>query len=342
MKKIGQPVRLLERRKFLKQCASLAALSIPINIPAMEKQNMNSTKNFDVIIVGGSYAGLAAAMGLGRALRDVLIIDSGKPANRYTPESHNFLTHDGATPAGISAIARTQVGRYNSLKQINGTVSSIKKSGKEFHVDLDDGARYHAFNLIFATGIVDLLPGIPGMKECWGKSVLHCPYCHGYEVRNKRTGILGNGDYAFEFGALISNWTSDLTIYTNGASTLTREQMTILLAHRISVVESEIAELEHKDGQLQRIIFKDGHSTEVEALYTRPEFKQHCEIPVTLGCELTPDGYIKVDAGQRTTVPGIYACGDNVTRVRTVANAVAMGTTTAINLNKDMVMQSFH
>jgi thioredoxin reductase len=296
---------------------------------------------FDVIIIGGSYAGLAAGMGLGRALRRVLIIDNGQPANRYTPYSHNFLTHDGRSPAEISTIAKQQVDQYNSVKRIVGLAVNAERSGKEFIIGLADGSNYSATKLIFATGIVDIWPEMSGFGECWGKSVLHCPYCHGYEVKNTVTGILGNGDYAFEFGSLISNWTSQLTIYTNGPSTLTDEQLAKLLKHNINIVEDRIHSLQHTNGFLNGVTFANGGTTTFKALYTRLPFRQHTDLPKALGCELTEDGYIKVDAAQHTTTPGIYACGDNVTRVRTVANAVSMGTTTAITLNKDLVLESF-
>jgi len=296
---------------------------------------------FEVVIIGGSYAGLAAGMGLGRALRSVLIVDSGMPANRFTPQSHNFLTQDGSTPGEIASIAKLQVDEYKTVECVDGRVVSVERSGDQFHVTLDDGRRYQASKLIFATGITDIIPGIPGFAECWGKSVLHCPYCHGYEVRNVKTGILGNGDNAFEFGALISNWTSDLTIYTNGPSTLTKDQEAKLISHGIRVVEDEVELLKHTNGYLESVVFTNGGTAFLNVLYSRPAFTQHSDIPMSLGCEIGTDGYIKVDPGLRTTVPGVYACGDSVTRLRTVANAIAMGTTTAITLNRDMILESF-
>jgi thioredoxin reductase len=224
---------------------------------------------------------------------------------------------------------------------IDGQVVGAERSGKDFEVALHDGTRYHASNLIFATGIIDVFPEIPGFGECWGKSVLHCPYCHGYEVRNTPTGILGNGDYAFEFGSLISNWTPDLTVYTNGPSSLTRDQSTRLLSHNIRIVEDKIARLKNNDGYLDQIVFADDHAENIKAIYARPDFKQHGDLPMYLGCEITDEGYIRIDSGHRTTVPGIYACGDNVSRMRTVANAISMGTATAITLNRDIILQSF-
>lgn len=298
-------------------------------------------RRFEVIIIGGSFSGLAAAMGLGRALRSVLVIDSGLAANRYTPESHNFLTQDGQPPAEIALIAKQQVDLYKSIKRINGLAVKAERNGNEFSVVLEDGTTYIGMKLIFATGIVDVWPNVPGFGECWGKSVLHCPYCHGFEVKNTTTGILGNGEYAFDFATLISNWTSDLTIYTNGPSTLTDEQTSKVHSHNIRIVQDPVEFLKHNNGYVEEIAFANGGSAIVKTLYARPEFKQHCDLPQMLGCELTTDGYIQIDWTQRTTIPGVYACGDNVTRLRTIANAVSMGTATAITLNKDMIIESF-
>lgn len=329
------------RRAFLRQLGILTAAAIPPFPMEFKVKNESMKEKFDVMIVGGSYAGLSAAMALGRALRKVLLVDAGKPANRFTPYSHNFITHDGKRPHEIAALARQQVEQYPSVKPIAGSVVSAAKADQEFVVGLDSGAHYTVSKLIFATGIVDLMPDIPGFSDCWGKSVLHCPYCHGYEVRNEKTGIIGNGDYAFEFGSLISNWTRELTIFTNGSSTITAEQKAKLRHHNIPIVEDKIQALHHDRGYLKGIAFENGSSTAITALYTRPAFKQHSEVPMQLGCELTPEGYVKIDSAHRTTVAGVYACGDNVTRLRTVANAVAMGTTTGIMVNKDLILENF-
>jgi thioredoxin reductase len=318
----------------------LTSLALPWNY-LFKYSLMIPNKNFDVIIIGGSYSGLAAGMALGRALRNVLIIDSGKPCNRQTPHSHNFITHDGRKPAEIAALAREQVKKYSTVTFLNDLVIDSAKAGSDFEVKTAFGETVRAKKLIFATGIKDILPAIPGMADCWGISVLHCPYCHGYEVRNERTGILANGEAAFELASLISNWTRDLTIFTNGIAALTSAQSAALAKHRINIVQTHIEKLEHTNGYLQRMVFKDGTDHPLKALYIRAPFVQHSEIPQSLGCELTEDGYIRIDTMQRTSVPGVFACGDNTTRMRTVANAVAMGTTTGMMVNKEFVSETF-
>ena len=302
---------------------------------------MKDNQQFDVIIVGGSYSGLAAAMALGRALRKVLIIDSGKPCNRQTPHSHNFITQDGKTPKEISTLAKHQVEQYNTVQFFNGLATNGVKTNSGFEIHTESGKKFAARKLIFATGIKDLMQDIPGFAESWGISVLHCPYCHGYEVRNELTGILGNGNYGYEFSALISNWTKDLTLYSNGPSTLTTEQTTKLQQHNIAIVEDKVEKLQHQNGYLQQIIFKGGKSAPVKAIYIQTPFIQHSSIPQLLGCQLNDDGYIKVDPAQKTSVPGVFACGDNTTRLRTVANSVAMGTTAGMMVNKELIEEDF-
>ena len=300
-----------------------------------------NNKQFDVIIIGGSYSGLAAGMALGRALKHVLIIDSGKPCNAPTPHSHNFLTQDGKAPLEIATLAKKQVESYNTISFFDGLATNGFKTETGFEIQVASGETFRTGKLVFATGIRDLLPEIGGLAACWGISVLHCPYCHGYEVRNEKTGILGNGEPGFEFSKLISNWTNDLTLFTNGTSMLTAAQRKNLEEHHIEIVEKEVERLEHHNGYIQNIIFKDGTKSFIKALYAPTSFEQHCEIPKFMGCELTEEGYIKVDPFQETTVNGIFACGDNATRMRTVPNAVAMGTTAGMALSKKMIIDEF-
>lgn len=302
---------------------------------------MKQNNQYDVIIVGGSYAGLSAGMALGRALRNVLIIDSGNPCNKQTPHSHNFLTHDGKTPAEIAILARQQVAEYDTVHFLHALATTASKTENGFDIVLDNGQIFSAKKLVFASGVKDIMTDIPGFAECWGISVLHCPYCHGYEVKQQKTGILANGDTGFELSSLLSNWTNDLTLYTNGNSTINEAQEVKMQKHNINIVETEIEKLEHQKGYVQNLLFKTGKKAPLTALYTRLPFVQHSDIPKTLGCEITNDGYIKIDAAQRNSINGIYACGDNVSRMRTVANAVSMGTTTGLMVNKELIEESF-
>jgi thioredoxin reductase len=302
---------------------------------------MTQSTHFDVIIVGGSYAGLAAAMALGRALRNVLVIDGGKPCNKQTPYSHNFLTNDGKAPGEIASIAKQQVRMYTTVSFVNGFATAGKKINSGFEIKTQAGESFTSRKLIFATGIKDTMPLIPGFAESWGISVLHCPYCHGFEVRHEKTGIIANGDTAFELSSLISNWTKDLTLYTNGKSTLSELQKVKLQKHKIAIVEDEIDYFEHHNGHIQNIVFRDGAKAQTKAIYARLPFVQQSTIPQELGCVITGDGYIQIDQAQRTSINGVYACGDNTTRMRTVANAVSMGTTTGFMVNNELIEEEF-
>jgi len=299
------------------------------------------TAKLDAIIIGGSYSGLAAAMALGRALKNVLVIDGGRPCNAQTPHSHNFLTQDGVPPAEIARKAREQVKQYQSVRFVYGFAVSGKKVNGGFEIGLADGRIFTASKLIFATGITDIMPDIKGFAESWGISAIHCPYCHGYEVKHQKTGILGNGDQAFEFAKLISNWTDDLTIFTNGESAISDGQASILASRQIKIIEKPVVRLEQTDGLIENLVFADGSKFRLTALYSPRPFKQHCPIPEMLGCELTPEGYIKTDILQETSVAGVYASGDNCSRMRTVANAVATGTTAGMAASKSLILESF-
>ncbi|WP_276876992.1 NAD(P)/FAD-dependent oxidoreductase [Chryseobacterium joostei] len=298
-------------------------------------------KNFDVIIIGGSYAGLSAAMALGRSLRNVLIIDSGKPCNRQTPHSHNFITHDGNTPKEISSLARKDVEKYTTVQFHEGIATQILKNNNGFEVETLSNERFYAKKIVLASGVKDIMPNIPGFEECWGISVLHCPYCHGYEVRNEVTGILSNGDMAYDFSKLIFNMTKNLTLFTNEKSTLTQEQIEKLKQNKINLNEEEIDRIEHENGFIQKIIFKNGSSALLKALYAKRPFEQNFNITESLGCELTEQGFIKVDPMQKTTIPGVFACGDNVTMMRSVANAIAQGNFAGAVVNKELSEEEF-
>lgn len=315
-------------------------VSIPL-ILFVKLNHMEGNKGYEVIIIGGSYAGLSAAMALGRSLRNILIIDSDLPCNRQTPYSHNFITQDGEKPSVIAEKAKAQVLSYNSVKYINGLAVSGKRTKNGFKVTTKKGEVFNTKKLIFATGIKDVIPDIKGFAECWGISVVHCPYCHGYEIRNQKTGILANSDKAFHLASLVNNLTDNITVLTSGKANFNEEQLVKLIKHKIKIVEKEIFEIEHENGRIKKIIFKDGSKEDFNALYAVIPFIQHSDIPIDLGCELTEQGYIKVNDFQKTTIEGIYACGDNAAMMRSVANAVCSGNLTGAMVNKELIDEQF-
>ncbi|MGG5208572.1 NAD(P)/FAD-dependent oxidoreductase [Chryseobacterium sp. MIQD13] len=297
-------------------------------------------KNFDVIIIGGSYAGLSAGMSLGRSLRNTLIIDSGKPCNRQTPHSHNFITHDGKTPKEISDLARKQVEAYETVKFHEGSVVKLRNTNEGFEAETSDGEKFYAKKLVLASGVKDIMPAIPGFAECWGISVLHCPYCHGYEVKNEVTGILSDGDMGYDFSKLVYNLTKDLFLLSNGPSVLSKDQKDKLAQNNISLVEDEVEKIEHENGNIKKIVFKSGKEISLKALYAKIPFGQNINVS-DIGCELTEQGFIKVDFMQKTNIPGVFACGDNTTMMRSVASATAQGNFTGAVVNKELSEEKF-
>ncbi|MEP6260107.1 MAG: NAD(P)/FAD-dependent oxidoreductase [Gillisia sp.] len=302
---------------------------------------MTKIEDFDVIIIGGSYAGLSAALSLGRALRKTLVIDSGTPCNEQTPHSHNFLTRDGETPGELSGKAKKEVMQYPSVHFEEDRVVAASKNQDHFKIQTEEKKLYKAKKLIFATGLIDIIPEIAGFAECWGISILHCPYCHGFENKNVKTGVFANGQAAYDQAKFLSNWTKELTVFTDGKSTLTAAQTANLKDRNIPLEEKEIEGFEHNDGHITNIVFKDGSKEPLKALYATPEVKQQTELPEELGCEFTEHGRIEVDIFQKTNVEGVYAAGDNSSMGRSVAVAVAAGSVAGMLINKEIIEDEF-
>ena len=293
---------------------------------------------YEVIIIGGSYAGLSAAMSLGRALRSTLIIDGGNPCNRQAPASHNFITQDGRAPAAIAADARTQVLAYDTVQFVSDEVTDLTGSDGQFRIRTASGGRYGAKKILFATGLHDELPAIPGLSACWGISAIHCPYCHGYEVRGQATGVLMNTDHSLQMVQLIRNWTDSLTLFTNGPSRCPPEA---IAAAGARLIETPIRECRHEAGRLHSVVLEDGEVVDVAALYLHPHLSQKSALPARIGCAITENQTIRVDDFQMTTVTGVYAAGDCTTHMRSVAYATGGGNLAGAMINHALVMERF-
>lgn len=332
-------------RKEMIKLGGLALTVSALPFPLISFKNfdkMTDSKSFDVIIIGGSYAGLSAAMALGRSLRNVLIIDSELPCNRQTPHSHNFITQDGEKPGVIAEKAKAQVLKYSTVQfQKDFAISGKIIAGSGFVINTKLGSEFKAKKLIFATGIKDRMPDIKGFAECWGISVVHCPYCHGYEFCNQKTGIMANGKRAFHLTSLVNNLTNDIAILTTGSADFNAEQIEKLNKHNIKTIEAGITEIEHENGHIKNLIFNDGRKAVFNVLYAALPFTQHSDIPHSLGCELTEEGYIKVNSFQKTTIDGVFACGDNSAMMRSVANAVYAGNLTGAMVNHELTEEQF-
>lgn len=301
-------------------------------------------RSFDVVIVGGSFAGLSAAMSLARAMKTVMILDRGTPCNRFTPHSHNFITHDGKAPADIAEEARKDVRKYPTVYMERGEVDSISKEDEGFMVRFSaEGAsakeQFRAKKILLATGLEDILPPIEGFSDCWGKTILHCPYCHGYEYKNCTTAILGHDKRAFEQAKLIVNWAKGPFILSNGETQFTAEQQAVLGELGVKIHTGKIKRFVHKEGVLEKVVFEDGSVLILQVIYANPDFKQQSDLADRLGCKFTDRGYIEVDLFQKTSVRGVYAAGDNSTRGRSIAMAAAFGSLAGIMMSKELISQ---
>lgn len=302
----------------------------------MQKQEL-----YDVIIIGGSYAGLSAAMSLGRSLRKVLVIDSGNPCNKATPYAHNFITNDGLTPQQLHDKAKQQVLAYPTVHFIDSLATDVIPKENSFDVVTVNNQTFSSKKIVFATGVTDTIPHITGFEECWGTTILHCPYCHGYEAKGKKTAVIGNGDMGYELAKVINHWTDNLTLYTNGTSTLSPDEVLRLNNHNIMIVQNEINYFEQENGIIKAIYFKDTDPEYPEVIYTQLPFIQQCNIPEKLGLKMTEKGFIYISNHMETSMPGIFAAGDCLSLFRSVAHAVASGNKAGAIINKCLIDEEF-
>ncbi|QSR19558.1 NAD(P)/FAD-dependent oxidoreductase [Novosphingobium sp. KA1] len=293
----------------------------------------------DVIVIGGSFAGQSAAMQLARARMNVLLIDAGSPRNRFAEASHGFLGQDGRAPSAIMREAASQLMRYPTAQVLQGTAQDVSEEADRFIVQLADGAEYQAKRLVLATGVSDTLPSIPGMAERWGETVLHCPYCHGYEVRDHRLGIIATNPMSAHQAALIPDW-GPATYFTQGIHEPDPEQA-ILLGKRGVVIERvPVISLIGDAPGLDAVELADGRLIEVAAVFTAPKTRPSSAIAERLGC-LLEDGltgpFVKVDAWGATSVPGVYAAGDATSPMHNATVASASGVLAGIAAHQSLI-----
>lgn len=295
----------------------------------------------DVVIVGGSCAGLSAALILGRSLRDVVVIDDHKPCNRFSLASHGFLTRDGVLPADLVHTAREQLAPYTSVTLKDATALRIESTEGGFAVTCSDASRLEARRILLATGLRDDLPGLEGIERFWGQSVLHCPYCDGYEIRGKPVAVYGEEAEALHLTLLLRNLTPDVTLCIAPSWTPTLAQRERLARHGIRVVEQPVVAVDGDETHLQALRFAGGSTLRCDALFVRPKTSHRTTFASDLGCEIDERNVVRVDSRGRTSVPGVYAAGDLSSPNRSVALAVAQGAAAAYGLNADLADEDF-
>ena len=299
---------------------------------------------FDVVVVGGGAAGLSAALVLTRARRQVAVVDAGEPRNAPAAHMQGFLGSDGLPPADLLSAGREEVTGYGG-DLVRGRVTDIVPVGRTpsanvnrrwFDVTLGDGSTLRARRVLVTTGLRDEIPDLPGVRERWGRDLLHCPYCHGYEVRDQRLGVVWNGPMTPAYAQIVRQWSHDVVLLAPPA-TLTDQQRTELLARAIGVVESPVTGVEVIDDRLTGVALADGTTLQCDALFVPPRFTPHSDLLVQLGCDLDDEGWVVTGANGATSVPGVRVAG-NVSNPRAqVISAAGEGSGVAIAINADLV-----
>jgi thioredoxin reductase len=298
---------------------------------------MNSQR-YDVIVVGGGAAGLSAALVLGRARRRVAVIDAGAPRNSPAAHMHGFLSRDGMPPADLLATGRTEVSAYG-VTLIQDAVTSI---GPGFSVHLAGGRVLNARRILIATGARDELPNIPGVRERWGRDLLHCPYCHGWEVRDQPIGVLGTVPGSVQHALLVRQWSDDVALFRH-ALDLTSAELGQLRARGVQVVSGIVARLVVEADRLTGVELTDGRLIPRRAVFIRPVNRPHADGLLTeIGCDVDEAGFVIVDGTGRTSTPGIWAAGNVVDPRLQVIAAAGAGSMAAIALNADLMLEDVH
>ena len=281
----------------------------------------------DVIIIGGGIAGLAAATQLGRARRPTLVLDTGLGRNRFAAHSHGFLTRDGATPDELRREASRQLETYTTIERQEGAAVSARAVDGGFEIVLEDGATVAGRRIILAHGIVDELDWLPGLAECWGNTAIHCPYCHGYEVRDRALGFLYRGHVdPLMLAQLYRDWSRDLTLFSGGYE-LTDAQRAGLADLGVKLVEAPVTGLSHIEGALQAVGTADG-PVALDAIFVHAPTRFSSPVGLSLGCAVSEGivgPFYSVDARQQTSVPGVFAAGDAARAMHSITYAAADG-----------------
>lgn len=288
---------------------------------------------YDVVIIGGGPAGLSAALVLGRCRRRVLVCDDGHPRNARASEVHGYLTRDGIAPLDLLRLGRDELVPYG-IEWTQGTARDIHRNADSFDVELEAGDRLQAHAVLIATGVRDHLPEIPGIAECYGASVHHCPYCDGWESRDRIIGALGEQISPAGLALSLRTWSTRVVACTNGRSRLSHAHRRQLARHDVPLYEAAIARIEHDAGRVRRIVFADGSSIACEAIFFTAPQSQQCELARRVGCEFTRKGTVKTDHLGKTCVPGIYVVGDASRDVQFVIVAAAEGAKAGVAINQ--------
>jgi len=290
---------------------------------------------YDVVVIGGGASGLSAALVLARARRTVAVIDAGQPRNAPAARMQGFLSRDGLPPSELLAAGRAEISRYGA-KLIAGVVTDVYRTDTGFRIERADGMPLSARRVLVTTGLRDEIPDVPGVRERWGRDLLHCPYCHGFEVRDQPLGVLGGTPNAVEHALLVRQWSDDV-VYFPQTDVLTEDDVERLAARDIGVVVGAVSRLVIREDMLRGVELEDGRVVRRTAVFVRPHMVPRSDLLTSLGAETNNHGWVTVDSTGRSSVSGVYAAG-NVTNPRAqVITAAGEGSAAAIAINADLV-----
>ena len=295
---------------------------------------------YDVIIVGAGPAGLSAALILGRCCRSVVVFDTEHPRNAAAQAMHGFLTRDGVSPLEFLRMAREELRQYDTVSVRDVEVVAAEcQSDRRFAVTLADGERVTCRKLLLATGVVDNIPDIPRIREFYGRSVFHCPYCDGWEVREQPIAVYGNHERGLGLSLELTGWTRDLVLCTDGRCEIDAEGRSQLARHGIAVREDRIAQLEGGDGMLSAVVFADGTTLARRAMFFTTGQSQRSNLLLRLGCQFNEKGTVRTGKYETTHLPGLFVAGDASRAVQWVVVAAAEGAEAAFAINTDLLKE---
>ncbi|MCY7433854.1 NAD(P)/FAD-dependent oxidoreductase [Bacillus pumilus] len=295
----------------------------------------------DCAIIGGGPAGLSAALVVGRGRKQVIVFDDEMPRNRVTQESHGFITNDGMTPFEIRKAGEADLQNYPNIQIKRSKIVEVQNNEDNFALLTQEGERFEAKKIILATGLEDILPEIKGMHEVYGKTLFSCPFCDGWELKDKPLALIAENPRALHMAKLLSNWTKDLIVFTNGQQVFAEEEKALLSAHFIQVIDVPIMSIHHENGQMHSLHLANGETVNREGGFVASEFKQSAPFAEKLGCQMTKNAGIETDILGRTTVSGVFACGDNLGGPAQLVLAAAAGSQAGMGVIHELVQEEF-